>query len=81
MSSVTKSKLRTAGGYALIGLGVIGVLLPVVPQVPFFVAGAALLGRDHKLVKGSIGWLHKRGIKIFGDPADGEKEGSQPKQS
>jgi uncharacterized membrane protein YbaN (DUF454 family) len=65
---VSKSKLRTVGGYTLIGLGMIGVLLPVVPQVPFLVAGAALLGREHKLVKGTLTWLHQRGIKVFGNP-------------
>jgi uncharacterized membrane protein YbaN (DUF454 family) len=69
---VTKSKLRTTGGYVLIGLGVIGVLIPVVPQVPFFVAGAALLGRDHKLVKGARNWLHKRGFKIFKEEPESE---------
>ena len=79
---MNNSKLRIAGGYALIGLGVIGVLIPVVPQVPFFVAGAALLGRDHKLVKGSRAWLRKRGLKIFGDDAEPTQPGTAqtPKQ-
>lgn len=61
------SKLRIAGGYVFIGLGIIGLMLPVVPQVPFFIAGVALLGKDHKLVRGGKAWLRKKGIMWGGD--------------
>ena len=55
-------KLRVVSGYVFIGLGIIGLMLPVVPQVPFFIAGAALLGKDHKLVRRGRAWLGKKGI-------------------
>lgn len=42
---------RLVLGLVLLGLGVVGSLLPVVPGVPFLVAGAAVLGRDHRLVR------------------------------
>ncbi len=55
-------KLRIAAGYFFIVLGIIGLMLPVVPQVPFFLAAAALLGKEHHLVRRARAWLKKRGI-------------------
>lgn len=42
---------RLVIGVLLIALGVLGTLLPVLPGIPFIVAGVALLGTEHWLVK------------------------------
>lgn len=38
-------------GWALIVAGVMGLVLPVIPGLPLLIAGAALLGPDHPLVR------------------------------
>ena len=43
--------LKTAAGFALIALGVVALLIPLVPSIPFFLAGAAVLGTAHPLVR------------------------------
>lgn len=43
--------LQLVGGFALIALGLAGVLLPIMPGMPFLLIGAALLGHDHPLVR------------------------------
>ena len=50
---------RTALGVTLLVAGVIGTLLPVIPGIPLFVAGAAVLGRDHRLVRPITDWLKR----------------------
>jgi uncharacterized membrane protein YbaN (DUF454 family) len=41
--------LRSLAGLALVVLGLIGIVLPLMPGVPFLIAGVALLGADHPL--------------------------------
>lgn len=43
--------VRTMIGVALLILGVIGSLLPIVPGFVFFAAGIAVLGTDHVIVR------------------------------
>jgi uncharacterized membrane protein YbaN (DUF454 family) len=43
--------LRSLSGYGLLLLGVAGCLLPVIPGIPFLLAGAAVLGWDHWAVR------------------------------
>jgi uncharacterized protein YqgC (DUF456 family) len=56
-------------GVALLILGAIGSLLPVVPGFIFFAAGIAVLGTDHAIVQRLLpyirrvrSWLERRGI-------------------
>lgn len=56
-------------GVALLILGAIGSLIPVVPGFVFFAAGIAVLGTDHAIVRRILpyihnvrGWLERRGI-------------------
>ena len=39
---------RKAGGWGLLALGIAGCLLPVIPGVPFLIAGLIILARDYK---------------------------------
>ncbi len=43
--------LRQAAGCGLLLLGVSGLLLPFIPSIPLLLAGAALLGPTHPLVR------------------------------
>ena len=56
-------------GVALLILGAIGSLLPVVPGFVFIAAGIAVLGTDHAIVRRFTSyvhrvraWLERRGI-------------------
>jgi uncharacterized protein YqgC (DUF456 family) len=56
-------------GVALLILGAIGSLLPVVPGFVFIAAGIAVLGTDHAVVRRLMpyvhrvrAWLERRGI-------------------
>ena len=46
-------------GVVLVGLGFLGLVLPIVPGVPLLIAGAALLGREHPLTL----WLAERAAR------------------
>jgi uncharacterized membrane protein YbaN (DUF454 family) len=41
-----KQRLSEILGYTLIIVGLIGFLIPIMPSVPFLLAGAALVGKD-----------------------------------
>jgi uncharacterized membrane protein YbaN (DUF454 family) len=42
-------RVRSIAGITLVALGVAGIVLPLMPGVPFLIAGTALLGSDHPL--------------------------------
>jgi uncharacterized protein len=50
-------KARKFAGYSLLVLGAAGCLLPLIPGIPLILGGAALLGRDHPVVRR---WLPQR---------------------
>jgi len=49
---------------ALLGLGLVGMVLPVLPGIPFLLAGVALLGTNHPWVRPFMArlrlWRRKR---------------------
>jgi hypothetical protein len=49
-------RVRTALGLVLLGLGAIGLLVPLLPGIPLIVAGAAVVGPDHSVIR----WLQAR---------------------
>jgi uncharacterized protein YqgC (DUF456 family) len=56
-------------GVALLILGAIGSLIPIMPGFIFFAAGIAVLGTDHAITRRLLpyihrvrGWLERRGI-------------------
>jgi uncharacterized membrane protein YbaN (DUF454 family) len=51
---------RTALGSVLLGVGLIGLVLPVIPGIPLLMAGAAILGPEHPLVRPPLTWLGRR---------------------
>jgi len=56
------ARLREISGLALVAVGVAGCLLPIIPGIPLIVAGAAILGTDHALVRRSRAWLEQKGF-------------------
>ena len=54
--------LRNVSGMILIVIGLAGVLLPIVPGVPLLLAGAAILGPKHAVVRYGRRWLRKLGL-------------------
>ncbi len=38
-------------GFLLIGLGVLGLLLPLLPGIPLLLAGLALVGTEHRWIR------------------------------
>jgi uncharacterized membrane protein YbaN (DUF454 family) len=56
------ARSREISGLALVAAGIAGCLLPLLPGIPLIVAGAAILGTDHALVRRSRSWLEKKKI-------------------
>jgi len=46
-----RQHLREIIGFILIGVGLIGFLIPIMPSVPFILAGIALIGADNPRLK------------------------------
>lgn len=46
-----KKHLKLASGIGLLILGVLGILLPIMPGIPFLIAGVAILGTEHPLIR------------------------------
>ena len=51
--------LRSIGGFTLIGLGLPLIFVPILPGVPLVIAGAALLGWNHPLVRAAAQRLRR----------------------
>lgn len=73
--------LLTGLGFLLIGVGVIGTILPLIPGFPFLVAGAAILGKDHPIVRPFAELIARRrksksgrGAECNGAQKDGEAQ-------
>lgn len=55
-AQMKRKKLRVILGFSLIGVGAIGLLLPLLPGIPLVLAGLALVGTDHPRIQ----WLKCR---------------------
>lgn len=47
-------------GVLLLILGVIGLLLPVIPQIPFLIGGLTLLSSENRHAKALLEYVEKR---------------------
>jgi hypothetical protein len=68
--------VRISLGVSLMVLGVIGVLVPVIPGLPLLLAGAAILGAEHPLVRPLMGrvkaWRGRSEPKPVASAHDGQ---------
>jgi uncharacterized membrane protein YbaN (DUF454 family) len=46
-----KKRLASIAGFTCLGLGLIGIVLPLIPGIPLLIAGSAILGTDHVAVR------------------------------
>lgn len=61
-----KRHCRRIGGYVCVAAGIAGILLPILPGIPFLLAGVTLLGRDARLSR----WV-ARTARLWRDKATG----------
>ena len=52
--------LRQVFGWLFILLGLVGTLIPVLPQIPFLALGAVLLAPYERLFRRLSAWVHKK---------------------
>ncbi len=57
--------IRTILGLLCVAAGLLAVPVPVVPGIPLILAGVALLGTKHPILRSLRAWLRSRGIGSF----------------
>ncbi|MFH0909783.1 MAG: hypothetical protein V1929_13570 [bacterium] len=82
--------LRLVAGWTLIVIGMIGFVIPILPQIPFIAAGALLLAPYIRIFRRVSAWVHKtypksrpyaRPFRIFKKrrhPDDDDAPGNSP---
>ncbi len=58
--------VRIIAGFALLGFGLVAILIPVLPQVPFIVAGLLLLAREFHWARRLLDWAKRRWHSVRG---------------
>ena len=51
--------VRSIGGVLLVVVGLLGLVFPVIPGVPLLMAGVAVLGPQHPVVRPVVGWFRQ----------------------
>lgn len=72
---ITKGRLLVFLGFLLLGLGTIGIFLPLLPTTPFVLAAAACFSGNRRL----SAWLHKS--RFFSDYLTNYRERNGLKKS
>jgi hypothetical protein len=58
---VSKSPFwRKLVGWTCLALGVFGIILPIIPGIPFLVAGLALLSTEYRWVRSLLIWTKRK---------------------
>ncbi len=52
--------LRIIAGFMLLAVGLVAILIPVLPQVPFIIAGLLLLAREFHWARRLLEWAKRR---------------------
>ncbi|MGH9777401.1 MAG: PGPGW domain-containing protein [Candidatus Acidiferrales bacterium] len=70
--------VRIITGFALLGFGLVAILIPVLPQVPFIVGGLLLLAREFHWARRVLEWAKRRWDSVRG-AAQARQTGGQAK--
>ena len=62
--------LRVLFGAALVAVGLVGLVLPIIPGIPLLVAGLAILGVQHPWLRPVYNWLERWGIDLRRRPRE-----------
>lgn len=62
--------LRVLFGAALVAVGLVGLVLPIIPGIPLLVAGLAILGVQHPWLRPIYSRLERWGIDLRGRPRE-----------
>ncbi len=61
--------LRIIGGLALLGLGIVGLFLPILQGIVFIIAGLLLLAREYHWARNLLNWVRRKRGKPQNPPA------------
>lgn len=51
---------RKVVGWICLGVGVFGIILPIIPGIPFLVAGLVLLSTEYRWVRSLLIWIKRK---------------------
>ncbi|MFQ5777000.1 MAG: PGPGW domain-containing protein [Terriglobia bacterium] len=63
---------RIIGGFGLIGLGIVGLALPVLQGIAMIIAGLLLLAREYRWAQRLLHWMKRKWGEARGTGAKGE---------
>ncbi len=52
--------LRIISGFGLLGLGIVGLFLPILQGIAFIIAGLLLLAREYHWARSLLNWVRRR---------------------
>jgi uncharacterized membrane protein YbaN (DUF454 family) len=55
---------RTALGWVCVGVGVLGIVLPVIPGLPFLIAGLVVLSTRYRWAADCLQWVKRQARKV-----------------
>jgi uncharacterized membrane protein YbaN (DUF454 family) len=56
--------MRIAGGWFLLGTGIAGCVLPVIPGIPLALAGLLVLSRDYVWARSLLGKAKRKAVAV-----------------
>ena len=55
---------RTAAGWVLVGLGALGIVLPVIPGLPLLIVGLVVLSARYRWASDCLQWVRQQARKV-----------------
>ena len=52
--------LRMVVGWVCLIIGLLGIILPIIPGIPFLIVGLALLSTEHRWVRSLLIWTKRK---------------------
>lgn len=52
--------LRIISGFGLLGLGIVGLFLPILQGIAFIIAGLLLLAREYHWARNLLNWVRRK---------------------